>query len=312
MMDQNYFETINGTKLHFRIRGANPKNPYLLILHGGPGFSSAMFLPWGKSLEKKLNIVYLDQRGCGESERLTPQTAKTFTVKNLILDIESVRNFLKVDRWFVLGHSWGGMLGLEYVSAFPKKISGYIHMDGLLSQPETQNFIFEGASLWTKKDLDSKIPERIERGKRLEPYLSLGPKLPAGPQRMMSAMQFAMSLPELYYADLKSKDAYQAKINEELKRYGIPVSSLYANEPGFALLQNDGYATRDAAALLPKITAPTLVIQGKQDGVVPLKHAQNVARAILKAKFLALDSCGHFPFVEQPEKTSESILEFIR
>ena len=311
-MDQDYVEAINGLKMHFRVRGASPKNPYLLILHGGPGFSAPMFYPWGKSLEDKINVIYLDQRGCGESERLTTQTMKTFTVKNLVFDIESVRKFLKIDRWFVLGHSWGGMLGLEYVFAFPKNISGYIHMDGLLSQPETQNFIFERAALWTKRDLESKIAERIERGKRLEPYLSLGPKLPAGPQRMMSAMQFALSLPELYYADLNSRSAYQAKINAELKRYNIPVSSLYASEPGLALLQNDGYATRDASPLLPKITAPTLVIHGRQDGIVPLKHAERVAKIIPKAKLLALDSCGHFPFIEKPEKTTQSILDFVK
>jgi proline iminopeptidase len=311
-MEQNYFEKLNGTKLHFLVRGENPKNPYLLALHGGPGFSAHMFYPWGKSLEKRLNVVYLDQRGCGESERLTPETQKTFTVKNLLADLEAVREFLKIKNWYVLGHSWGGMLGLEYAAMFPNKIAGLMVMDGLLSQPMSQDAIFRAASEWVKKDLKSTDKARIERGKQLEPYLAIGPKLPAGPQRMMSAMQFAMSLPELYYANLARRDTYQKSIQSEITRRKLTPSVLYANEPAFALVQNDNYATRTAEPLLSKISVRTLVLHGKNDGVIPIAHGQKVAQGIRGAKLIALNNCGHFPFAEQPEKTTRAILEFAR
>ncbi len=311
-MEKNYFEKLNGTKLHFLVRGENPKNPYLLILHGGPGFSAHMFYPWGKSLEKKLNVVYLDQRGCGESERLTVETQKTFTVKNLLTDIEAVREFLKIKNWYVLGHSWGGMLGLEYAVAFSDKLLGLIDMDGLLSQPMSQDAIFAAASEWVKKDLETTDRARIERGKRLEPYLTIGPKLPAGPQRMMSAMQFAMSLPELYYANLANRDAYQKKIEAEITKQKISPTVLYANEPAFALVQNDGYATRTAEPLLSRIKTRTLVVHGKNDGIIPVAHAQKVSQGIRGAKLILLDNCGHFPFAEQPEKTTQAILKFVK
>ncbi len=311
-MQKNYFEQLNGTKLHLLVRGENLKNPYLLILHGGPGFSAHMFYPWGKSLEKKLNVVYLDQRGCGESERLTPETQKTFTVKNLLTDIEAVREFLKIKNWYVLGHSWGGMLGLEYAVAFSDKLLGLIDMDGLLSQPMSQDAIFAAASEWVKKDLRTTDRARIERGKRLEPYLTIGPKLPGGPQRMMSAMQFAMSLPELYYADLANRDAYQKKIEAEITKQKISPTVLYANEPAFALVQNDSYATRTAEPLLSKIKTRTLVVHGKNDGIIPVAHAQKVSQGIRGAKITLLDNCGHFPFAEQPEKTTQAILKFVK
>jgi proline iminopeptidase len=311
-VEKNYSEKLSGTKLHFLVRGENPKNPYLLILHGGPGFSAHMFYPWGKSLEKKLNVVYLDQRGCGESERLTPETQKTFTIKNLLADLEAVREFLKLKNWYVLGHSWGGMLGLEYAAMFPNRVQGFIDMDGLLSQPMSQDAIFHAASEWVKKDLKSADKARIARGKQLEPYLTIGPKLPAGPQRMMSAMQFAMSLPELYYASLVRRDAYQKLIQSEVAQRKLSPTVLYANEPAFSLVQNDSYAIRTAEPLLSKISVRTLVLHGKNDGIIPVTHAQKVAQGIRNAKLIALDNCGHFPFAEQPEKATRAILEFIQ
>src|SRR5690349_14073888 len=67
--DEDYKQNINGTRLHFRVRGTDKANPYLLILHGGPGFSAHMYYSWGVTLEKTVNVVYLDQRSCGESDR---------------------------------------------------------------------------------------------------------------------------------------------------------------------------------------------------------------------------------------------------
>ena len=136
------------------MRGADKANPYLVLLHGGPGFSSHMFYAWGPSLEKSLNVVYLDQRGSGQSARLKvanvmdPQPAeiKDYTIANLVQDIEGVRQFLKVDKWYVLGHSWGGMLGLEYVTAHPDPVLGYVHMDGLVSVPQMQTSLLDNAA----------------------------------------------------------------------------------------------------------------------------------------------------------------------
>ena len=137
--DRDFHEVLNGNSLHFRVRGQDASKPYLLLLHGGPGFSSHMFYPWGSTLEQNLNVVYLDQRGCGESASLKPNDFAAYTMPGLIADIEAVRDYLKVKKWFVLGHSWGGMLGLEYVRANPKSVLGYVHVDGLLSQPMTQD-----------------------------------------------------------------------------------------------------------------------------------------------------------------------------
>lgn len=162
--DEDHKVDLNGTSLHFRVRGTDKSHTYMLILHGGPGFSSHMFYAWGPNLEKTGNIVYFDQRGCGESAHLkfanplspTQEEVKGYNITNFLKDIEAVREYLKIDKWYVLGHSWGGMLGLEYAMEHPEHIIGYIHMDGLLSQPLMQNAILERAETKYRKDSDNK------------------------------------------------------------------------------------------------------------------------------------------------------------
>src|SRR5215813_4569250 len=102
--DDDYHERINGVTLHFRVRGVDKTNPYVLILHGGLGGAGAFgFYPWGASLERELNVVYLDQRGSGGSTRLRlselkhpqPGEIEEYTMDNLVSDVDGVRRFLK-------------------------------------------------------------------------------------------------------------------------------------------------------------------------------------------------------------------------
>lgn len=316
--DRNYKETINGTTLHFRVRGADAANSYLLILHGGPGFSSHMFYPWGPSLEQKLNLVYLDQRGCGESARYhlsdpfhpKPEEVRDFTVATLMRDIEEVRTFLKIERWYVLGHSWGGMLGLEYVVAHPDKVLGYIHMDGLLSVPMTEEAILTGAEAKFRAE-----PKKAESDEGLKTIKQLRALPSTDPQRLVGAFELAMGPAELYFVKDQPTAfaAFNRKIFEAVSKYNLPPTALMpAIEPGMALIVRDRFLTYDARPLLAKVKVPTLILNGKQDGVVPAPMAEVAHAGIAGSRLVILNDCGHFPFAEQPQKTADSILDFVR
>jgi pimeloyl-ACP methyl ester carboxylesterase len=62
---------------------------------------------------------------------------------------------------------------------------------------------------------------------------------------------------------------------------------------------------------LRKIMVPTLLVWGKQDRVIPIKHAGQFVSSIKDCTFLELDGCGHLPHVESPDRFSESVLEFL-
>lgn len=313
--DEDHHEVINGATLHFRVRGTDRAHPYLVILHGGPGFSSHMFYAWGPSLEKTLNVVYLDQRGSGESARLTisnvmaptPAEIKGYTVANLLGDIEGVRQFLKVDKWYVLGHSWGGMLGLEYVTAHAAHVLGYIHMDGLVSVPQMQDAVLANAA----KKFAAATPRDNMDSAQVTQLRALPPD---NPVRLFGALGLAMGPAGLYFAGDQAAGfaAGYKQIGAAVRPYHLsPTALMPASEPGAALIVNDHFLTRDDTPLLAKVSAPTLILNGKQDGVIPPATAEAAHAAIKGSQLVELDGCGHFPFFEQPEKTTAAVLFFV-
>lgn len=98
------------------------KGPVCVYIHGGPGQDYLSFEKMGgSSLEKKLTMVYLDQRGSGHS-----QNAKDYSLNRLVDDIEETRKQLRVDKIYLLSHSFGGVLVVNYAQKYPGHVAGLI------------------------------------------------------------------------------------------------------------------------------------------------------------------------------------------
>ena len=318
--DEDHKEVINGAVLHFRIRGADRANPYIVLLHGGPGFSAHMFYTWGTRLEPSLNVVYLDQRGCGESARLgvadpmapKPSEIKGYTLATLVEDIEGVRRALKVDKWYVLGHSYGGLLGVEYVAAHPEHVLGYVHMDGLVSVPRMQADILDDAAKKIAADAAIAPTVRALLGDQIRALRALPPD---DPQRLFGALGLATGPGGLYFAGDQAAafPAFLRQMGASVRPYHVPYAALApAPEPTAALIANDHFLTRDDTPLLAKIVVPTLILNGKQDGVITPQSAEAAHAAVKGSQLIEFDDCGHFPFLEQPDKAAAAVLAFIQ
>jgi proline iminopeptidase len=121
--------------VHLAIKIAG-KGPVCLYIHGGPGQDYLSFEQMGgSSLEKKLTMVYLDQRGSGHS-----QNAKDYNLNRLVDDIEETRKQLGVDKIYLLSHSFGGVLAVNYAKKYPQ------HLYGLILTNSTLHF-FNNSSL---------------------------------------------------------------------------------------------------------------------------------------------------------------------
>ena len=121
---------INGVMQSILVRGENVNNPVLLVLHGGPGDSivgSARTL--FSALESKYVVVAWDQRGGGKSEDLGVELSQlkisTF-VNDVISMSEYLRNRFSRNRIFLLGHSWGTLIGVLAVKQHPEYYSAFV------------------------------------------------------------------------------------------------------------------------------------------------------------------------------------------
>ena len=101
----------------------NPSGKPALVLHGGPGGGISPFLRQGHD-PAKYRIILFDQRGCGQS---TPHASLIDnTTWDLVADIERLRAHLGVDRWQVVGGSWGSTLALTYAISHPARVTELI------------------------------------------------------------------------------------------------------------------------------------------------------------------------------------------
>jgi proline iminopeptidase len=122
--DHGLLDAGDGNHVYWEVCG-NPVGKPAVVLHGGPG--SGCTPGWRQFFDPAAyKVVLFDQRGCGRS---TPHASEddvdlsTNTTHHLIRDIEQLRKHLGIDRWLVLGGSWGATLGLAYAETFPEHVS---------------------------------------------------------------------------------------------------------------------------------------------------------------------------------------------
>jgi proline iminopeptidase len=117
----------NGHQVYWECCG-NPAGKPALYLHGGPGSGCT---PGQRRLfdPDAYRIVLFDQRGCGRSRPLASEPdadLSTNTTTHLLADIEALREHLRVERWVVLGLSWGATLGQAYAQAHPRRVAALV------------------------------------------------------------------------------------------------------------------------------------------------------------------------------------------
>jgi proline iminopeptidase len=136
---------INGTLLHVESFG-DPKDPLLIVIHGGPGGDFRSLLNAKGLAEDGFHTVFYDQRGTGLSKREDKsQFEGPDAVQSFIDDLDALVEHFKIDenqKVFLLGHSWGAMLATAYINEYPQKVNGAILAEpGGLSWPQAKDYL---------------------------------------------------------------------------------------------------------------------------------------------------------------------------
>ena len=281
--------TINGARLWYRVAGDTASRlPPVVFLHGGPGYNSHSFsVLEGPRLERRLRMVYLDQRGSGHSER---PANRDYALSTLVEDVEGLRRTLGVDKIAVIGHSFGGVLALEYAARYPDHVSHLV----LVSSPS---------------DLPASCAVRKARLLELHPELRI---------RADSVTAAGSSDCEVEFRLLRGPD-HDAFSNAIMfpdsmvrkRQDSVDAASGLRNtgEIGSALMRNGLLTYRFSAA--QRLTMPVLVLAGGVDASVGLLPQQRFAQSLRKAQFIAYPNAGHFLYLDEPDRFARDVIAFI-
>lgn len=276
-------------RVYWEICG-NPSGKPALVLHGGPG--SGCSPGWRRYFNPDLyRIVLFDQRGSGRS---TPHASEpnidlsTNTTPHLLRDIELLRRHLHIERWLLLGASWGSTLALAYAERHPDRVT---------------EIVLEGIATTTPSEI-----EWITRG--------VGAFFPDAWARFQGGVPEAErsgNLVDAYHRLLMHPDpAIHQKAARDWCDWEIAIIKLHADDPpnpryeqpafrlGFARLVThywrqaawleDGALLRDAYRLAG---IPGILVHGRLDLGSPLSTAWHLAQRWPGSELIAVDRAGH-------------------
>ena len=135
----------------------------LVIVHGGPGASHDYFLPYLLPLARQNRLIFIDERGSGNSQKLDDPAG--YTVENMVEDVEAVRQGLVLGKITLLGHSYGGVLAQAYALKYQNNLRHLILCSTFASTTEMNQVLAR-----IKAAAPAEVREQIDREEKAGLY----------------------------------------------------------------------------------------------------------------------------------------------
>ena len=271
--------------------GTNPRIK-LLLLHGGPGGTHEYF----ESLEgflpaEGIEFIYYDQLGSGRSDQ--PKDNDLWTTDRFVEEVEQVRVALGLnkDNFYLLGHSWGGILAVEYALKYGANLKGLIISNMMMSIPDYNRY----AETVLAKQMDPAVVKEVKELEAKGQY--------ENPRYM------ELLMPNFY-----------AKHLCRLPEWPDPVVRSFAhmNKDIYVLMQGPsefGASGRlekwDRKADLKTLAMPTLVIAGKHDTMDPA-HMKWVSQQMKRGSFLLCPEGSHMSMWDDQRTYGPGLVKFLK
>ena len=279
--------TSDGVELWYRVAGVERGVP-VLFLHGGPGEGSqAMQALGGPALEKRVHMVYLDQRGSGQSER--PKDAKYYSLALLQSDVDLIRRELGVEKVVLLAHSAGTPIALDYAADHPEHVAGLILTGAVPDLPAAMDALCVQLKA-THPDLYPKAVSAAAPGRVCDLFAAF----PNG--EAQQAFNDDNMFPD---------DAVRQRVNW---LDHIP-SLANSGEIGSALVAQGIFDYR--FTLPERLTMPLLFIAGGKDFQVAIAPQRALAAKVKNGRVLVYPNAGHFMFADEPERFAADVASFV-
>ena len=259
----------------------------MLVVHGGPGvpcdYLRDAHLGYA---DEGFRVVSWDQLGCGESDQ--PDDASLWTVERYVEEVETVRSTLGLGRVFLVGNSWGGMLGLEYCLAYPDNVTCFVCSSIAFDFPPIQ-----AGFVRCKQNLGDETVRMMARRES---------------EGTTDHPEYVAAQTILLHRHMCRMETWPEPVQRSLDNVGLgPLQRMF----GPHLFNCTGtLRTFDRMADLERVTTPVLIVASEHDYVLPELCAVS-CQYLPDSEYAFFPGCSHMPFWENPEGYHAAVRTFL-
>lgn len=257
--------------VRLRLRDSGPRDAPAVILLHGFGASLDTWEPWAQALSSRFRVIRLDLPGFGLTG---PDPTGDYSDARGMTILRDLMDQLRIDRASLIGNSLGGRLAWNFAAQHPERVARLVLVspDGFASP----GFAYDQAP---------EVPLMM----RALPYVA--------PRAMLKD-----SLAAAYANPARLTEATLTRYRDMLLAPGVRRAMLA--RMGQTILH-------DPAPTLARITAPTLLLWGEQDAMIPIANAADYLRYLPHATLVRLPQLGHLPFEENPSRSLPAVTRFL-
>ncbi len=262
-------ENVSPGGIYFRVNEFNAERPTVVFVHGLSGSSSA-WRDYELYFNKKYNVVSFDIRGHGRSAKW-PAFAD-YDMSKLAADVEELAKLLGLPSFFLVAHSFGVPIALEYARAHKNRVMGLIFLTPIFTAKKVRFATMVLAPLDLLSRLFGRLPFKKEPGDGLD------------------------------YDRYENRGFWQFKrVRDDIKNT-TPRIYLYCLKHIYRY---------DGERILPEITAPTLIIHGSADSVVPAAYVKRTASLIPHSRLRLLPGANHLLILNAADSVKNEVEAFV-
>jgi proline iminopeptidase len=285
-------ETPSGKFNVYTKRIGNNPTIKLLLLHGGPGGNHLFFEPFESFLpEQGIEFYYYDQLGSYLSDK--PTDSSLWTTERFVEEVEQVRKALGLtkDNFYLLGHSWGGILAMEYALKYQQNLKGLIISNMMSSCIDYGNYAKEVLAKQMPPDVLTQIREIEAKGDFANPkYMEL-------------------LMPNFYKKHVCRLEEWPFSLNRALELTNPDVYVIMQGPSEFGI--SGRLAKWERTADLPKIQVPALVIGAQHDTMDPA-FMKKMADMLPQGRSLICPNGSHCAMWDDQEHYFPGLISFIK
>ncbi|MEZ5325857.1 MAG: alpha/beta hydrolase [Verrucomicrobiales bacterium] len=284
-------------------RGHDATADVLLFVHGGPGVPNMPFCHLNANLEKHFVLVQWDQRGAGKSYAASVPT-KSMNIDQFISDTKELSELLitrfEKDKIFLLGHSWGSVIGAKAAARHPELYHTYIGVSQVTDVMGTQTLLYERT-----------LAKAVAAGNKtaINELKSIGAPPFAKPDDHLIACRWLAELQDQRYIEKRQlmtalvSSPYYTLADLNRFRNGMRFSIDYLWSP---------LGTVNLFEEIPSFRIPVTFIQGREDPLIPGELIERYSAKVdaPKGKRLVwIENAGHMPHFEAPNDFESSVID---